>query len=507
MLSGVVVFLVALPLCLGIALASGAPLFAGIISGVVGGLVVSLLSKSQLSVTGPAAGLVVIVLGAIETLGSYEAFLTAIVLAGILQFFLGQMKAGIVGMYFPSSIIKGMLAAIGLILILKQIPHLVGFDSDAFGEMEFIQKDGSNTISSLFASFEHLVPGSVTVGLFSLLLLILWERPFIKQNKLLKHVPSGLLVVVCGIAINQFFKFSGSDLVINSSHMVNIPVIEGLDSLSTVFRGPDLGVLSNVNVYITAATLAIVASLETLLSIEAIDKLDPQKRRTPHNAELKAQGIGNVICGLIGGLPVTAVIVRGSANIDAGARTKKSAFIHGMLLLIFVAFLPQVINEIPLASLAAILVMVGFKLTKPALYRQQFGLGREQFIPFIVTIIAILFTDLLIGILIGMGVGVFYILRANYRVAYHYEEKEQDGQPQIHLRLSEHVSFLNKVGLQLSLDYLPENSQVIIDGSQSRQIDHDALELIHNFKKTALERNINFTLKNVPELFPGVILK
>tara|TARA_R110000796_G_scaffold252596_1_gene388457 strand:- start:104770 stop:106350 length:1581 start_codon:yes stop_codon:yes gene_type:complete len=502
MLSSVVVFLVALPLCLGIALASGAPLFSGLIAGIVGGIVVGTLSKSSLSVSGPAAGLVVIVLAAIDDLGGFQGFLLAVVIAGVIQLVLGYLKAGIIGLYFPSPVIKGMLAAIGLILILKQVPHLIGFDADAFGEMEFLQKDGNNTISAFLSSFDHIYLGSLIVGLVSLLLLIGWSSKFIKQNKFLKQVPGGIIVVALGVLINYLFNSFYPDLSISGDHMVNIPVISGLDSLNTVFQFPDFSLLTNVNVYITAFTLAIVASLETLLCVEAMDKLDPHKRRTPQNAELKAQGVGNIISGLIGGLPITAVIVRGSANIEAGAKSKMSAIFHGLLLLVAVAIFPVIMNMIPLASLAAILIVVGFKLTKPALYMQQFKLGREQFIPFITTVVAILFTDLLIGILIGMAVGIFYILKANYKVPYHYKEEKQvsdsESNSKIRLELSEHVSFLNKASLQLTLEHLPHNSSVVLDGSRSTKIDYDALEVIYNFKESAHEKNISLELINIP---------
>ncbi|KYG71715.1 MFS superfamily sulfate permease-like transporter [Roseivirga ehrenbergii] len=500
MLSSVVVFLVALPLCLGIALASGAPLFSGLIAGIVGGIVVGMLSKSSLSVSGPAAGLVVIVLSAIDDLGGFQGFLLAVVMAGIIQVALGYLKAGIIGLYFPSPVIKGMLAAIGLILILKQVPHLIGFDADAFGEMEFMQQDGSNTLSFLVSSFDHIYLGSLIVGLISLFILIAWGSNFIKQNKFLKGVPGGIIVVTIGVLINYLFGVFYPDLSISGDHMVNIPVISGLDSLGAVFQFPDFSLLTNINVYITAFTLAIVASLETLLCVEAMDKLDPHKRRTPQNAELKAQGVGNIVSGLIGGLPITAVIVRGSANIEAGAKSKMSAIFHGILLLIAVAIFPTIMNMIPLASLAAILIVVGFKLTKPALYKQQFKLGREQFVPFITTVVAILFTDLLIGILIGMAVGIFYILKANYKVPYHYEEEKQvsTNNSKIRLELSEHVSFLNKASLQLTLEHLPHNSNVILDGSRSTKIDYDALEVIYNFKESAHEKNITLELINIP---------
>jgi len=500
--ASIVVFLVALPLCLGIALASGAPLFSGLIAGIIGGLVIGTLSKSQLSVSGPAAGLVVIVLNAVESLGSYEAFLLAVSLAGVIQIVFGYIKAGIFGMYFPSSVIKGMLAAIGLILILKQVPHLIGFEKEAFGNLAFFRSDGSNTFSHLLSAISQLYWGGLIVGMSSLGLLLLWERPFIKQNAILKQVPSGVIAVIWGSALNFGFKAFAPGLYIEQSHRVNIPQISDIETLSMVFRTPDFSALLSLDVYITAATLAIVASLETLLSIEAVDKLDPLKRRIPQNAELKAQGVGNFLSGLIGGLPITAVIVRSSANVAAGGKTKLSAILHGLLLLTAVALFPNFMNHIPLAALAAILVSVGYKLTNPALYRRQFSLGQEQFVPFIATVLAIMFSDLLIGIIIGMNVGVFYILKVNYKTPYYFDQSqhEETGQHVITIQLSEHVSFLNKASLQLTLEHLPENSSVIIDGSKSEDIDYDALEVIRDFKENSHEKNISLTLKNIPKV-------
>lgn len=500
LLASVVVFLVALPLCLGIALASGAPLLSGIISGVVGGIVIGALSKSQLSVSGPAAGLVVIVLTAIDNLGSFQAFLLAVVIAGILQVVLGFIKAGVIGLYFPSSVIKGMLAAIGLILILKQIPHLVGFDADSFSEMQFLQADGSNTFSYLLSAFDHILMGSFIIGGIALLILVLWERPLIKKS-FFKQVPGGLVAVIIAILLNETFVAIFPQLAISGEHLVSLPEISA-GTLSSMFMYPDLSLIMNPTTYFTAITIAIIASLETLLSVEAIDKLDPQKRRTPQNTELKAQGIGNIICGLVGGLPVTAVIVRSSTNLDAGAKTKMAAIYHGVILLVAVALIPALLNKIPLASLAAVLIIVGYKLTKPMLYKHQFKLGRRQFIPFISTVVAILFTDLLVGILIGMAIGVFYILKSHYKAPYLYDEEKhhESGKPILQIRLNEHVSFLNKARLQKTLEELPPNSKVLLDGTPSKEIDHDALEIIHNFKNMALEKNISFQLKNIPEL-------
>ncbi len=500
--SSVVVFLVALPLCLGIALASGVPLFSGLLSGIIGGIVVGMLSKSSLSVSGPAAGLVVIVLNAVDTLGTFEAFLLAVFLAGVIQLALGFLKAGVIGLYFPSSVIKGMLAAIGLILIMKQVPHLIGFDGDPFGEMDLLQEGGATTFSFLGEAFRNILPGSLLIGSFTLLLLILWEQPVIKTNPWLKRIPGSVLAVVAAVGINALFKTLAPGLYIGASHLVSIPVLESGESVVSLLRFPDFSAVLNINVYITAATLAIVASLETLLSVEAVDKLDPLKRRTPQNAELKAQGVGNMLCGLLGGLPITAVIVRSTANLSSGARTKMSAIYHGILLVVAVLVFPGIMNQIPLSALAAVLILVGYKLTKPALYRQQFAMGRSQFTPFIITIVSILFTDLLIGILVGMSVGIFFILRANYKVPYDFDRKEHEtnGSHLYHIRLSEHVSFLNKASLQMTLEHLPDNSQVILDGSQSKQIDFDALEVIYNFVQNASERNIDLTLKNVPEM-------
>ncbi|MDX5419211.1 MAG: SulP family inorganic anion transporter [Hymenobacteraceae bacterium] len=498
--AGLVVFLVALPLCLGISLASGAPLFSGILTGIVGGVVVSLLSGSQLSVSGPAAGLTVIVLNGIESLQSFEGFLLAVVLAGAMQVVLGFVKAGVIGLYFPSSVIKGMLAAIGLILILKQIPHFMGADDDFFGEMNFIQPDGRTTFSELAHAFTAINLGALIVGVVSLIILLLWDSSWLKRFKFFKLVPGALIAVVVSIAMNELFKSMAPGLVISASHLVSLPVISSITEMGNELRLPDFGMLTNPQVYVVAITIAIVASLETLLSVEAVDKLDPHKRRTPNNRELKAQGVGNMLSGLIGGLPMTAVIVRSSANVAAGGETKMSSFFHGLLLLLSVLFLANFLNLIPLSALAAVLLTVGYKLTKPSLYKSQLKIGSEQFIPFIVTILAILFTDLLIGISVGLAVGVFYILKANYKSPYFFHKEEQTDRELIRIKLSEHVSFLNKASIVLTLDHLPNNSHVIIDGENSEYIDYDVLEAIGAFKKTAHERNIQVEIRNVPEV-------
>jgi len=507
--AALVVFLVALPLCLGIALASGAPLFSGLITGIVGGIVVGALSGSQTSVSGPAAGLAVIVFGAIASLGSFELFLTAVVLAGIIQLTLGFLKAGIIGLYFPSSVIKGMLAAIGLILILKQLPHFLGVDLEAFGEMSY-QGENGNTFTEFFYAFNHIYFGAALIGVISLGLLILWEQPFIKNKSFSRIVPGALVAVLAGVVLNLVFSAIAPDMAIRPVMMVNLPILNDAASFQEAFAFPDVAGLTNPLVWQTAFVIAIVASLETLLSIEAVDKLDPLKRHTPNNRELKAQGVGNIISGFIGGLPMTAVIIRSSANVQSGNKTKMSAIYHGFLLVLTIFFIPTILNLIPLASLAAVLLVVGWKLSKPQLYVQQWKIGKNQFIPFITTIVAILFTDLLIGIIIGLVVGIFFILRANYKTPYFYHGEEGDhehdviksgagnGKKAITIYLSEHVSFINKASLQLTLDHLPEDSLVIIDGSRSQEIDPDALEIIHDFKATAKERNIDLHLVKIP---------
>jgi len=498
--AGLVVFLVALPLCLGISLASGAPLFSGIITGIVGGCVVALLSGSALSVSGPAAGLTVIVLNGIQSLGSFEAFLLAVLLAGIIQVILGFAKAGIIGYYFPSSVIRGMLAAIGLILILKQIPHFLGADEDFFGEMDFSQADGRNTFSEVAYAFQHVQVGALVIGVISLLLLIVWESKSLKKFAFFKLVPGALVVVLLSIFLNKAFLTIMPEWFIADSHMVKLPIISSFSELKNELRFPDFSQITNPGVYVVAFTIAIIASLETLLSVEAVDKLDPHKRNTPTNRELKAQGTGNIISALIGGLPMTAVIVRSSANVNSGGQTKVSAFIHGLLLVLSVFFLATYINLVPLSALAAVLLMVGFKLTKPSLYLSQFKLGWNQFIPFFVTVIAILLTDLLIGISIGLVIGIFYILKANYKSPYFYHREKNSNEELIKITLSENVSFLNKASIILTLDHLPENSNVVIDGTNSTFIDYDVLEAIQDFKIIAQDRNINLRLVNIPEV-------
>jgi MFS superfamily sulfate permease-like transporter len=501
--SGVVVFLVALPLCLGIALASGAPLFSGIIAGIVGGTVVASASGSSLSVSGPAAGLTVIVLNAISTLGSFEIFILAVAIAGILQIILGFLKAGIIGYYFPSNVIKGMLAAIGIILILKQIPHAVGYDADNEGDFNFFQTDGENTFSALFSALNHIHPGAVIIALTSLFILIMWDRPFFQKMSFFKLVPGALLVVVLGVVLNEVFRVLNPELYLAGDKLVKLPVANSAEGFIGQFTLPDFSALTNYNVYVVAITIAIIASLESLLSIEAADKLDPYKRNTPTNRELKAQGLGNLVSGLIGGLPLTAVIVRTSANINSGAKTKLSAIIHGILLLGSVIGFASLLNKIPLACLAALLLVVGYKLAKISLFKSMYRLGWNQFLPFVVTVVAIQFSDLLKGIAIGMAVSLFFILRSNYKRAYFFHKEDHHEGHKIRIQLAEDVTFLNKGSIALTLDHLPYNSKVVIDGHKSHNIDMDVLEIIHDFKKTAELKNIQLELKDIPE-FKGV---
>jgi MFS superfamily sulfate permease-like transporter len=491
--AGIVVFLVALPLCLGIALASGAPLFSGITAGIVGGLVVAWASGSQLSVSGPAAGLTVIIFNAIDKLGSYQVFLSSVVLAGLLQLALGFLRAGVIGAYFPAAVIKGMLAAIGLILILKQIPHAVGYDADYEGDESFAQSDAHTTFSELAYSLEAISPGAVIVSMVAILIMLLWEMPLFKRNAVLSLIPGPLAAVAWGVGYNLFSRQLIPDFAIAPAHLVNLPEISGLEGFLGQFRFPDFSHWANPEVYSIAATLAVIASLETLLSLEAADKIDPLKRVAPTNRELKAQGLGNLISGMIGGLPMTAVIVRSSANVNAGGRTKVACFTHGLLLLVSVIFASRYLNLIPLACLASILILTGYKLTKPKLFKEMYRKGTSQIVPFLVTIVAILFTDLLKGIAIGMICGLYYVIRANFQAAI---TLTRDGNHYL-LRLHKDVSFLNKALLREFLSRINEHGYVIIDGSRAQFIDQDILETIEDFVAAAPDDNITVELKNL----------
>ncbi|MCB0584519.1 MAG: SulP family inorganic anion transporter [Phaeodactylibacter sp.] len=496
--ASIVVFLVALPLCLGIALASGAPLFSGIIAGIVGGIVVGFASGSHIGVSGPAAGLAVIVLTAIQDLGTFEIFLLAVVISGIIQMILGFAKAGIIGYYFPSSVIKGMLSGIGIIIILKQIPHALGYDKDFEGSLSFVQPDGHNTFSELYYMLDFLSPGAIIIALLSLGILILWEQPFIRKRPVFQIIQGPLVVVALGIFLNLIFQ-SIPQLALRADQIVTIPVAEGLSGFVGLFTLPDFSQIANPEIYITAITIAVVASLETLLCVEATDKLDPHKRVTPTNRELKAQGLGNMISGLVGGLPVTQVIVRSSANIQSGGRSKASAIIHGFILLAAAMSIPRILNLIPLSSLAAVLFIVGYKLAKPALFKKMYQQGTAQFVPFLVTILAIVFTDLLVGIGMGLIVAIFYVLYNNYKKPYFfYPEKHEDGAP-IRFELAEDVTFLNKASILQTLNHLPENAQVIIDATNSVNIDQDVIEIIEDFRQNAQYKNIKLEVLGLYE--------
>lgn len=496
--ASIVVFLVAVPLCLGIALASGAPLFSGIISGIVGGIIVSLVSGSPLGVSGPAAGLAVIVLNAIQELGAFESFLLAVVLAGVIQIILGILKAGVIGYYFPSSVIKGMLSGIGIIIILKQIPHAFGYDKDPEGDMAFFQTDGQNTFSELFNMLNFISPGALLIAVISLFILILWEQPFMKKLPTAKLIQGPLVVVGAGIGLNLLF--SGTETFsLKADQLVSIPVADSLAGFIGQFTLPDFSVITNSQIYIIALTMAVVASLETLLCVEATDRLDPLKRITPTNRELIAQGAGNIVSGLIGGLPLTQVIVRSSANIQSGGKTKAAAFFHGVLLLGCALAIPTVLNLIPLASLAAILFIVGYKLAKPALFTEMYKKGRSQFIPFIVTIVGIVFTDLLVGIGMGMVVGVFHILWNNYRTPYVFDPETHVTGEEVRIQLSEDVSFLNKAGIMHSLNQIPEGANVVIDANNTKTIHLDVIEIIDDFIENAKTRDITVRIEGMTD--------
>ncbi|WP_436514323.1 SulP family inorganic anion transporter [Ekhidna sp. To15] len=490
--ASLVVFLVAVPLCLGIALASGAPLFAGVISGIIGGIAVGLISGSAVGVSGPAAGLAVIVLAGIQDLESFPIFLAAVVVSGIIQIILGLARAGIIGYYFPSSVIKGMLSAIGIIIFLKQIPHAVGYDADPEGDLEFFQPDGENTFSELFKMMDFIQQGALIIFVISMVILILWEQPFMKRIKLFQVVQGPLIVVTAGIIINILFK--GSSLYIDDTHMVSLPVSATFGEFINQFTIFDPSALFRKDVLILGATIAVVGSLETLLCVEATDKLDPHKRITPTNKELIAQGTGNIFSGMIGGLPITQVIVRSSANIQSGGRTKLSAIFHGILLLISAIFIPNILNMIPLSSLAAILIVVGYKLAKPSLFRQMFNAGKSEFIPYMVTMLGIIFTDLLIGILMGLTVGIFQILYNNFRKPYVVETIQDNGTKKLKLELSENLTFLNKAGIIETISHIPDDTDLFIDATRSHFIHPDIIEILEDFKKNAEYRGINLEI-------------
>ncbi len=493
--ASVVVFLVAVPLCLGIALASGAPLFSGIIAGIVGGLVVGAVSQSQLMVSGPAAGLTAIVVSAITTLGSFRLFLVSVVLAGVLQVVLGIVGAGVIGYVFPMAVIKGMLAAIGIILILKQIPHAFGYDADFQGDEAFVQANSETTFSSLGTAFERIHPGAITLSVLSLVVLVLWDRPAMKRFKLM---PGPLIVVVLSTVLNAVFANGFPSLQLSGDHLVTLPVASSMQEFANLFVFPDWSGIGNSQVWFIALTIGIVASLESLLSLSATNRIDPYRREPSTNRELVAQGIGNSVSGLIGGLPVTGVIVRSSANVDAGAKTKASAIMHGALLLGAAALIPAVLNLVPIAPLAAILLYTGFKLAHPRLLKHAWSQGVYQFIPFVITVVAILLTDLLVGIGIGLAIGLFFVLLEHLKSPC-FTIVSPKGANLTRLRLNENVTFLNKASLATTLEGMPEGSRIEVDGRGAKRIDHDVLELLREFEETARLRRIDLRLVGIPE--------
>jgi len=496
--ASIVVFFVALPLCLGIALASGAPLFSGLIAGIIGGIVVGIFSGSQIGVSGPAAGLAAIVLAAISTLGGFENFLLAVVLGGIIQIAFGLLRFGIIGYYFPSSVIKGMLTGIGIIIILKQIPYFFGLDKNPEGDFAFLQIDGENTLTELLKTINAIISGNIDNGatiiaFIGMGILILWSNVLSKQGKLFQLVQGPLVAVVVGILFYVFTK--DSSLSLSPVHLVSVPVPDGIDSFLGQFSSPNFSMIGDSRIWITAFTIALVASLETLLCVEATDKLDPQKRVTPTNRELLAQGTGNIISGMIGGLPITQVIVRSSANIQSGGKSKMAAIIHGFLLVGAVILIPKLINMIPLSVLAAILFIVGYKLAKPKLFRSMYKMGWKQFVPFIVTVLGIIFTDLLVGIGLGLAVGIVVILIKSYQNSHflHIEDKS-NGKHKIKMTLAEEVTFFNKGAILKELDSLPIDTYLELDVRKTRYLDNDIIEILEDFAIKAKERNIDIQL-------------
>ncbi|MDC9728921.1 MAG: SulP family inorganic anion transporter [Methyloprofundus sp.] len=493
--AGVVVFLVALPLCLGIAMASGAPIFSGLIAGIVGGVFVSWASGSQLSVSGPAAGLTVIVLGAIEQLGSYAGFLVCVVLGGILQIILGYLRAGIIGAFFPNVVIKGMLTAIGLILIIKQLPHAVGYDKAWEGDESYMNETAGDSFMDIFNAMSAISIGGTFIALGALTILILWDTAYFKRFRLVRLIPGALVAVSWGVLYNIVTLQWFPDYSVSKEHLVSLTITKNMSEFADLFMLPDFSFLMNPQVYVIAFTLAIIASLETLLSVEAVDKLDPLKRTAPTNRELKAQGMGNIISGLLGGLPITAVIVRSSANINSGGCTRMSSFVHGILLLLSVLFFTSILNLIPLACLAAILLQIGYKLAKPQLFIELYKLGWSQFLPFIITVVAILVTDLLQGVIIGIAVGLYFVIRTNYHrsISLHKDEDHYT------LTMHKDVSFLNKALLRNMLLEIDENSVLIIDASKAKFIDFDIQEALRDFLKAAPDDNIKVEIYGLSE--------
>lgn len=510
--SGLVVFLVALPLCLGIASASGAPFFSGIISGIIGGIVIGTLSNSPLSVSGPAAGLATLVMGALLAIGDFRLFLCAVLIAGILQILLGMAKLGGIANYIPSSVIKGMLTSIGILIIAKQIPKAVGYDKDEKGNLTELFPYGQENMHELLQPLHHVEVGVVIVCIISIVTMLLWDKPAIKKR--LPFIPGALVAVILSVVINQVWISTGSVLAIENEHLVKLPVAGSANEFFNFFSLPDFKGFLNGTVIVYGVVIALIASLETLLSIEAIDNLDPQRRVTNTNKELFAQGVGNSVAAMIGGLPVTSVIVRSSANVNAGAKSKMSTIIHGVLLMLSIVLIPGLLNKIPLSALAAVLLLTGYKLAKPAVFKNFWKAGKYQFIPFIVTVGVIIAIDLfgVLPVLSGKGliIGVFAgiiaatgaILYGNLKNSYYFHSERHKEGDTINIRLSEEVSFLNKAAIRQTLDHMPENSTVVIDASNSKYIDFDVLELIKEFRDIKVPlKNIKLTLTGFKEAY------
>lgn len=492
--ASIVVFFVAVPLCLGIALASGAPLFSGLIAGIVGGIVVGAISDSSLGVSGPAAGLAIIVLHAIQDLGAFEIFLVAVVIGGIIQVVLGILRGGVIGFYFPSAVIKGMLAAIGIIIFVKQIPHAFGYDKDYEGDLSFQQADGQNSFSELSNMLDFVTPSSILVAAVSLFILLLWDLFLTKRSKVFKIIPGPLVAVIFGIVYQLVTTKYFPSMSIKADHLVSVPTSANFNQFFNNFTSPDFSAIGNMNVWLTGVTIAVVASLETLLCVDATDKLDPEKRTTNTNRELLAQGTGNIISGLIGGLPITQVIVRSSANIQSGGKTKMSAIIHGVFILVCVSLIPVVLNLIPLAVLAGILFVVGYKLAKPTLFKSMYKAGWKQFVPFLATVLGVVFIDLLKGISLGMLVAIITIIPSKLSDVFTINEETQNGVPKIKMILSEKLTFFNKRAVFKALEEIEGGAEVTIDMSNSKYIDSDIIEIIDDFNNQAKERNISVSL-------------
>jgi MFS superfamily sulfate permease-like transporter len=493
--ASIVVFFVALPLCLGIALASDAPPLSGLISGIIGGVVVGFISKSKIGVSGPAAGLAAIVASAIATLGSFELFLSAVVLAGVIQILFGVLRMGVIGYYFPNSVIKGMLTGIGIIIILKQIPHFFGYDTEAEGADSFIEKSGENTFSAIAHIIDNITLGSLIIAALGLIIILFWDNILSKKHSFFKTIQGSLIAVVVGTILQIIFS-STSDFSIDGMHLVQVPVPDSISEFGNFLSFPDFSQIFTIELFTIAFTLALVASLETLLSVEATDKLDPEKNITPTNRELFAQGFGNMASGLIGGLPITQVIVRSSANVQSNAKTKMSAILHGLFLLISVLAIPTVLNHIPKSVLASILIVVGFKLAKPSLFKKMFSLGWTQFLPFIVTVVVIVFTNLLYGIFTGLAIGFAVVLIKNYQNSIFLHKKEDEKTNLIQMTFAEEISFLNKAAIQKELFSLPENSKLELDIRKTTYLDYDIVEILEDFIIQAKNKNINIYLKS-----------